>query len=156
MEMLALSSGGVSEDRAFKAIRNGSQRGKKPMSDEHKQKLAKSLAKSREDRQVHRKDNRMFLDLGDIRIIRVDDICLAVEMKRNKVWDLKGYYGSPIGAIEKVINISIDVNHKLALKEFVEHFYATIGRLLELASVQAKKFEHDADAKHAKQRGGKK
>lgn len=150
--MLALSSGGVSEDRAFKAIRNGSQRGRKPMSDEHKQILAKSC----EDRRIHRKNNFVFLDLGDIRIVRIDDICLAVEMKQKNIWKLMGYYGSPLSAIVRVINLSIDVNHKLALNEFVHRFHEVADKLLELASVQVKKFEHDADAKHAKIRGGKK
>ena len=126
--------------------------GKKTMTQEHKEKIAKAMA----DRKIRRNSNHLFLDLGDIRIVRVDDICLAVEMKRGKIWDLKGYYGSPLGAIEKVINLSIDVNHKLSLKEFVEQFHVTTARLFELASAQAKQFEHDADAKHAKLRGGKK
>lgn len=135
--------------RLMKTYKNG---GKKTMTQEHKEKIARAMA----DRKIRRKSNHLFLDLGDIRIVRVDDICLAVEMKRNKVWDLRGYYGSPWSAIQKALNLTLDINQRSTIAELLKRFNEVSVGLLGLASVQVKQFEHDADAKHAKMRGGKK
>lgn len=151
-ETYSLSCIGGDDCRASTMMKKHEKRVKNPMSDEHKQ----ILAKSREDRKKHRKNNFTFLDLGDIRIVRIDDINLAVELKQKNVWKLMGYYGSPLSAIVRVINLSIDVNHKLALNEFVHRFHEVSDTLTELVSGQARQFEHDADAKYAKVGGGKK
>ena len=107
-------------------------------------------------RKLKRTENFIFLDFGNIRIIRFDDLNLAVEKKRESEWELQGYFGSAKGAIEKVINLTLDINQRATIKELLERFREVTDKLLELASLQAKQFEHDADAKHAKMRGGKK
>jgi hypothetical protein len=111
-------------------------------------KMKTAMKKGREESKKNRDMNYVFLNLGNIRIVRFDEWNLRVDLKKGNTWQEKGFFSTPEGAIRKAIRLPIDINHKLALEGLLELFEHTVKRMLELAQIQAKKWQEDTDREH--------
>lgn len=128
MEMLALSSAKVSTDRIPQMIKNKRKRGPGTMSADHKQKIIDG--RMRKKKKIA--DGYLYLDLGNVRIVRPDELNYEVQQKNGGgTWPEGYFYGNPESAIQKVCSLVLASVNKSELVAFMADFNKKFEKMME-------------------------
>jgi hypothetical protein len=127
-ETYALSCIGGDSCRASTMMKKYSKRGKRTMSDEHKQKIIDG--RMRKKKKIA--DGYLYLDLVNVRIVRPDELNYEVQQKNGGgTWPEGYFYGSPEEAIQKVCSLVLASVDRAELQEFLNDYREKIAQMME-------------------------
>jgi len=118
-ETYSLSCIGGDSCRASTMMKKYSKRGKRTLSEEHKQKIIDG--RMRKKKKIA--DGYLYIDLGNVRIVRPDVLNYEVQQKNTGgTWPEGHFYGSPEAAIQKVCSLVLASVDRAELQEFLNDY----------------------------------
>jgi len=103
---------------------------------EEEKKKRKEMIKANPE--MKRGGKKIWIDLGDIRIVKSDQWNWTVEEKKKGIWNLVGYYGSPEGAIKRVASLALEPIRKMEVNELLTMFQNSIDNMIKLIMLKKK------------------